>query len=146
VFLSVLAGLTILGARVGPRTSAIAAPAPHPVASLEAPTVPVASLPDVATPVASASAAAAPPDAPTASPGTLPDGRVVLNLANEDDLTRLPHIGPARAKAILTLRQKLGKFHTVSELLRVKGLGRRTLAKLAPRLLVDPPPDASTKG
>ena len=36
-----------------------------------------------------------------ADPAILPDGRIVLNLANEDDLTKLPHVGPTRAKAIL---------------------------------------------
>jgi competence protein ComEA len=63
-----------------------------------------------------------------------------LNLANIDDLRRLPGIGPKRAEAILALRTKIGRFHSVEELLRVKGIGRATLRRLRPLVRVDPPP------
>jgi competence protein ComEA len=68
------------------------------------------------------------------------DGKVILNLATEDDLRKLPGIGPSKAQRILALRQKLGKFRRVEDLLRVKGIGRKSLGRLRPRLLVDPPP------
>jgi competence protein ComEA len=67
------------------------------------------------------------------------DGKVILNLAGEEDLRRLPGIGPSKAKAILELRAKLGKFKRAEDLLRVKGLGRKKLARLRPLLLIDPP-------
>jgi competence protein ComEA len=63
-----------------------------------------------------------------------------LNLATEEDLKRLPGVGPSKAKAILELRARLGgRFRRVEDLLRVKGIGRRKLARLRPLLLVDPP-------
>lgn len=78
--------------------------------------------------------------APAAS-AILPDGRVVLNLAGEGDLTKLPGIGPKRAQAILALRQRLGRFRRVEDLLRVKGIGRKMLDRIRPAVLLDPPPD-----
>jgi competence protein ComEA len=66
------------------------------------------------------------------------DGKIVLNLATEEDLRRLPGIGPSKAKAILELRKRLGRFRRVDDLLRVKGIGRRRLARLRPLLAVDP--------
>jgi competence protein ComEA len=68
---------------------------------------------------------------------------VVLNLATEEDLVKLRGVGPTRAKAILTLRDRLGgKFKSINDLLRVKGLGRKTLERLRPTLLLDAPPVA----
>lgn len=78
-------------------------------------------------------------DAGAESPATLPDGRVVLNLAGEADLVRLPGIGPARARAILELRARLTRFRSVEQLRRVKGIGRKTLQKIAPKVVIDPP-------
>jgi competence protein ComEA len=67
------------------------------------------------------------------------DGKVILNLAGEEDLRRLPGIGASKAKAILELRAKIGRFRRAEDLLRVKGIGRRRLARLRPLLLIDPP-------
>ena len=80
----------------------------------------------------------------SASPGTstavLADGRVILNLANEEDLKKLRGVGPAKAKAILALRERMGgRFKSIQDLLRVKGLGRKMLERLKPQLLLDPP-------
>ncbi len=69
----------------------------------------------------------------------LADGRVVLNAATEEELRKLPGVGPSRARAIAELRQKRGKFRSFNELLRVKGIGRKTLARLAPRMVLDGP-------
>ena len=79
-------------------------------------------------------------DAPAASDAgrsateMLADGAVVvdLNLANDDDLRRLPGIGKARARAILELRAKLGRFKAVDDLARIKGFGRAMLRRLRP--------------
>lgn len=79
------------------------------------------------------------PEAGAGSSGVTPDGKVVLNLASEEDLMRLPGVGPAKAKAILALRARLGRFRRPEDLLRVKGIGRRRLARLRSLLLVDPP-------
>jgi competence protein ComEA len=69
----------------------------------------------------------------------LADGRVILNLAGALELQRLPGIGAKRAAAILELRRRVGRFRRTSDLLRVKGIGRRTLERLSPQLLLDAP-------
>jgi competence protein ComEA len=69
--------------------------------------------------------------------GILPDGRVVLNAASEQDLRKLPGVGPARAAAIIALRNKLGRFRSPRDLLRVRGIGPKMLRRLEPRLVVD---------
>ena len=65
-----------------------------------------------------------------------------VNLIAEEELTKLPHVGVKRAKDIVALRQRLGRFRAVTDLLRVRGLGRKTLAKIAPKIVLDPPRDA----
>jgi competence protein ComEA len=137
--LAAVAALGIL-AFVGNSASAHAAP-PAPTTSSSAP---LANAPAVAPPVASAAGdagAQAPPVDP-AGGAVLPDGRIVLNLAGEDDLTKLPSVGPSRAKAILALRGRLGKFRAIEDLLRVKGIGRKTLLKIRPKVVVDRPAQA----
>lgn len=79
------------------------------------------------------------PEVPEAG-AVLPDGRIVLNLANETELTKLPGIGPKRAQAILAVRQRLGRFRRVEDLLRVKGIGRKMLDRIRPTVVLDPPP------
>lgn len=81
------------------------------------------------------------PTAPSepAAAGRLPDGRVILNAASASDLTTLPGIGQKRAEAILALRAKLKGFRKLSDLLRVKGIGVKSLRKLEPKLVLDPP-------
>lgn len=70
----------------------------------------------------------------------LADGRMVLNRAGLLELQRLPGIGAKRAASILELRGRLGRFARISDLLRVKGIGRRTLERLSPQLVLDAPP------
>ena len=88
---------------------------------------------------AQSSASAARPPAPAAqrSPGqasATAGGVINLNTASLQELTRLPSVGPARAQAILELRQKLGGFKKVEDIMRVKGIGRKTFRKLEPML------------
>ena len=90
------------------------------------------------TPPANASSQSPPPEAATCA-GRTADGKVILNLATVADLRTLSGIGQKRADAILALRDKLKKFRRIQELRRVRGIGAKTLQKLAPKLLVDPP-------
>jgi competence protein ComEA len=66
------------------------------------------------------------------------DGKVRINVASEQDLRRLPGIGATRARAILALRERLGRFRRAEDLLRVKGIGRRMLGRLRPLVIIDP--------
>jgi competence protein ComEA len=91
-------------------------------------------------------AASSQADAPlaTARTGLLADGRIVLNVASEEELQKLPKIGAVRARAIVALRHKVGRFRSVRDLLRVKGIGPRTLGRLQPLIVIDPPADAGS--
>lgn len=75
---------------------------------------------------------------------------VDINTASEKDLERLPGVGPSRAKAIVELRAQLKGFHRVEDLMRVKGIGRKTFQKLSPLVTLGAVPatkaDASNKG
>jgi len=130
--------LAIIGARAGANASPPAGPEPSPTAfqavaamSFDAGGHPAGPR-ETDTPQL-------PPSADSLGGGTLPDGRIVLNRAAEDDLTKLPGIGPSRAKAILALRARLGRFRAPQDLLRVKGIGRKTLARLLPLVVVNAP-------
>lgn len=46
-----------------------------------------------------------------------------LNTATAEQLTELPGIGPATAKAIIDTRKAAGRFRSVDDLLTVKGIG-----------------------
>lgn len=59
-----------------------------------------------------------------------------LNAAAEADLVRLPGIGPVMAKRIVEYRQTHGSFKRLEDLRKVKGIGAKTYAKLAPLLVV----------
>lgn len=89
-----------------------------------------------------------PLDAPGCSgerpPGITADGRIILNTANADELVKLPGIGKSRAAAILALRKRLGRFRRVRDLLRVRGIGFRSLRKIEPLVVVDPPKPKKT--
>jgi competence protein ComEA len=69
-----------------------------------------------------------------AAPSAAASSTVVVNIntATEQELQLLPGVGPARAAAIVELRSQLKSFKKVEDLMRVKGIGRKTLKKLEP--------------
>jgi competence protein ComEA len=67
---------------------------------------------------------------PSAAPKS-DDGVVNLNDASEDELTRLPGIGPGKARAIAEHRHA-HPFRRIDELTKVKGIGRKTFGRLRP--------------
>jgi competence protein ComEA len=62
-----------------------------------------------------------------------------LNSAGAELLEELPGIGPAKARAILALREELGAFDSVGDLQRVRGIGPRTVERLRDLVIVGPP-------
>lgn len=92
-----------------------------------------------AAPASPASAGPSGPSATTPSAGVTADGKIVLNAATAEELQRLPKIGAKRAQAIIELRTRLGKFRQPTDLLRVRGIGRKTLRQLTPLLVLDAP-------
>jgi len=69
--------------------------------------------------------------------------RVNINTASSAELQRVPGIGPKTAERILAMRRSVGKFHSVDDLLAVRGLGEKRLAKMKPYLTVGTPPPAA---
>lgn len=57
--------------------------------------------------------------------------RIDLNTADAAQLTLLPDIGPARARAIIADREAHGPFEAIADLDRVPGIGARTVDGLA---------------
>ncbi len=66
--------------------------------------------------------------------------RMNLNLATASQLERLPRIGPKMAARILAYREAHGPFPRVADLIRVRGIGEKTLARLEPLLFVEERP------
>lgn len=84
------------------------------------------------------------PAAPAAPPATPVSSRVDLNSASVEELCTLPGIGPKKAEAIIARRKK-HPYTRVTQLLQVKGIGRKTLEKLRPRLTVGGSPAGPEK-
>ena len=58
-------------------------------------------------------------------------GKLDLNRAGYLDLVRVPGIGPARARAIMALREERGRIERLDELTAIRGIGPKTVAGLA---------------
>jgi len=74
-------------------------------------------------------------------PATTGENLMDINTADADRLRELPGIGPKKAEAIIAFRKSNGRFSTVDDIVKVRGIGAKTLEKLRPRIMVTPPPD-----
>ena len=140
---AVVVALVVLG-WIGRTAAAGAAPSPAPTARISGADVDGGAAAPLLSPLdASAAPAAvalgAAPVAASRSSRASPSEPVFVNHAGVDELRRLPGVGPKRAEAILALRQRLGRFQRVEDLLRVKGVGRNTVKKWRPLLRLDAP-------
>lgn len=63
-------------------------------------------------------------------------GAININRANSAQLQTLYGIGPSKAKEILAYRKSHGAFKTVDELVNVKGIGPKTLAKMRSQVTI----------
>ena len=57
-------------------------------------------------------------------------GKININVSDETQLTTLPGIGPAKAKAIIAHREEHGKFQSIEALKDVSGIGDKTFEQL----------------
>jgi len=69
----------------------------------------------------------------TVPPDRLP---LSLNLASAEELERLPGIGPVLARRIVEDRGRNGQYRRLEDLVRVKGIGPKTLERLRPHVRV----------
>ncbi len=62
-----------------------------------------------------------------------------VNRAGLDELVLLPGIGPVKAEAIIRERERTGAFSRVDDLLRVSGIGEKTLESIVEFIVVGEP-------
>ncbi len=65
------------------------------------------------------------------------EGKLNVNTATSEQLTMLPGIGKATAKNIMDYRTQNGNFKAVDDLLKVKGIGDKTLGKIKSYVILD---------
>jgi comEA protein len=66
-----------------------------------------------------------------------PNGKLNLNTASQEELEKLPHLGPALAKRVIDYRYEKGGFDSVEEIIRVKGIGKKIFAEIKGYLILE---------
>ncbi len=66
---------------------------------------------------------------PEQAPVASEDRRININTADPEELVQLSGIGPTRAQAIVSAREKR-RFRRIEDILRVPGIGRKTFARI----------------
>ena len=61
---------------------------------------------------------------------------IEINSASAVELVRLPQIGPVLAERIVEYRNVYGAFKNIEELIKVKGIGEKTLNSIRPYLYI----------
>ncbi len=64
-------------------------------------------------------------------------GRVNINTADLEKLQSLPGIGPSMAQKIIAYRVSFGPFHSIDDLIKIKGIGPKTFDKLKKAVTVN---------
>ncbi|MGB8952207.1 MAG: helix-hairpin-helix domain-containing protein [Candidatus Aminicenantales bacterium] len=64
------------------------------------------------------------------------DEKVNINTASLDQLQKLPRIGPKVAQRIIDYRKQNGQFKRIEEIMKVRGIGEKTFARLRDRITV----------
>ena len=63
-------------------------------------------------------------------------GIININIASKEDFMKLPYIGDVKAERIIQLRNKIGKFVSIKDLERVKGIGPKIFTKIEPFITI----------
>jgi len=64
--------------------------------------------------------------------------KININSANAKELTRLSGIGKKTAESIIKFRDTNGPFKSVNDLLKIKGIGQKTLNRMKNFITIDP--------
>jgi len=65
--------------------------------------------------------------------------KIDVNRATVEALTRIPLIGPARARAIVAFREERGRLENIAQIHDVEGIGPKIFDRIAPFLEVSGP-------
>jgi comEA protein len=71
-------------------------------------------------------------------------GKVNVNAATAQELSRLPRVGEAMAKRIIEFRTQHGNFQKVEDLMLVKGIGAKVFELLKPYIALSGPTSLKT--
>jgi competence ComEA-like helix-hairpin-helix protein len=71
------------------------------------------------------------------------EGKLNLNAATVEELTKIPGLNKSLAQKIVELRQKNGEFIDMEELLDIKGIDNRLLRQLKQHLYIEPVDDCN---
>ena len=74
--------------------------------------------------------------APAAEGKQLASAPVNLNTAGTEQLSTIPGIGESMARRIIEWRDEHGPFRRVEDLMKVKGIGEKSLEKMRPHVTV----------
>jgi len=84
--------------------------------------------------IAPGRAASPPPARGDASAKSVPSAPVDVNTASAAELQAIPGIGKALAQRIIEFREKNGPFDQVDDLVKVRGIGEKSIVRLKPYL------------
>lgn len=63
--------------------------------------------------------------------------QININTADKKTLKKLNGVGPVTADLIIAFREQYGAFKSVDEITKIKGIGPKTLEKLAPHIILN---------
>jgi len=113
----------------------------NPTLVAQANAAPLSSSLEPSAPPVTASAVPSSSAAPAPEPKQNPtEQKIILNTATAEELQKLPGVGQKRAQAIIDLRSRLKGFKRLTDLLRVRGIGPRSLKRMLPLLELNPAP------
>ncbi|WP_416827306.1 helix-hairpin-helix domain-containing protein [Ectobacillus polymachus] len=62
--------------------------------------------------------------------------KVAINIATKEDIESIVGIGPTKADSIIRYREQNGPFQKIEDLLKVNGIGEKTLEKMKEEIIV----------
>lgn len=74
---------------------------------------------------------------PVDSNPTCDGSRININTATEEELQTLPRVGPAMSAKIVKYRDENGRFASIDDLKKVKGIGAKTFERLQPMICAE---------